>query len=262
MTRFPSSLELPELLHAEDLTWSPPSDRLRFRTCVDADGVRWLVKLRGGFNAVRERAFSVIAQSLGLSCQSSTYLRMPSHRERWPFEPASYESDDACQLAIRLLDEHPHPSSCDDCPLPTLNAVCRHRPHDIEELKTFPVRNILDWPRGEMLGMLCNMHEPPDRLFTPDHALVQIDNEQMFSRHAGADLRDSPWVVDESGRVSAAGLNAAIHLCQQVSSLPDAVFRDALRMPVGYRPEMLWSVRREIDRIRPRARDFLRWAAR
>ena len=31
---FPSSLELPELLHAEDLTWSPPSNRLRFRTCV------------------------------------------------------------------------------------------------------------------------------------------------------------------------------------------------------------------------------------
>ena len=259
---FPSSLELPELLHAERLAWSPPSDELPFRTCVDADGVRWLVKLRGGFYAVRERAFSVIAQSLGLSCQSSTYLSMPSHRDRWPFSPASHESDDACQLAIRFLDEHPHPSLCDDCPLLTLNDQFANRPFDIDVLARSPITNLLDWARGEMLGMLCEAHEPPGRLFTADHAFVQIDNEQMFSRHAGADLRDSPWVVDESGRVRAAGLKAAIHLCQQVSSLSDAVFRDALRMPVGYRPKMLWSVRREIDHIRPRARNFLRWAAR
>ncbi|MYD97205.1 MAG: hypothetical protein F4X98_07445 [Gammaproteobacteria bacterium] len=256
----PLSLELPELLQAHDLTWLPPADGMPFRTCVDSDGVRWLVKLRGGFRAVRERAFSVIAQALGLSCQSSTYLRMPPQPSHWPFVPETHESTDDCQGAIRFLDEHPHPSRCDNCPFPTLNDQFRKRPNDIDLLRTSPFPNILDWPRGEMLGMLSEMHEPPGRLFTPDHRFVQIDNELMFSLHAGADLRHSPWVADRSGRVISAGLQEAIRLCQQVSSLPDTVFLDALRMPQGYCPTMLWSLREEVDRIRPRARAFLQWA--
>ena len=250
----PCTLELTELLNADDLTWSPPSDDLPFRTCLDPDGVRWLVKFRGGFNAVRERAFSVIAQSLGLSCQSSAYLRMPSQPEHWPFVPATHESTDDCQLAIWFLDEHPPPSRCDNCPLLVLNDQFRKRPYDIELLRMSPIADILDWPRGEMLGMLCEMHELPGRLFTADHSFVQIDNELMFSRHAGADLRDSPWVSGGSGRLNREGLNEAIRLCERVSSLPEAVFREALRMPDGYVPTMLWSVRKEIDCIRPRAR--------
>lgn len=108
--------------------------------------------------------------------------------------------------------------------------------------------------------MLCEMHEPPGRLFTADHTFVQIDNELMFSRSAVAALSNSPWVVDDGGRIKGAGLNEAIHLCEQVLSLPDIVFRDAIRMPEGYNPQMIWCVRKEIDRIRPRARDFLKWA--
>ena len=257
---FPSSLELPVLLNADNLTWTPPADDLPFWTCLDTHGSRWLVKLRGGFYAVRERAFSVIAQALGLSCQSSTYLRMPSHPDPWPFVPAQHESNDDCQLAILFLDEHPLRSTCENCPLPTLNEQFRNRPYDIDVLKMSSVANVLDWARGEMLGILCEMHEPPGRLFTADHSFVQIDNELMFSRNAGADLGDSPWVVDESGRTNAAGLNEAVHLCEQVLSLPDNVFREALLMPGGYHPRMVWSVRKEIESIRPRARDFLKWA--
>ena len=257
---FPSTSDLPMLLNANDLSWKPPSDGLRFWTCRDADGTSWLVNLRGGFRAVRERAFSIIAQALGLSCQSSTYLRMPSHPDPWPSVPAMHESSDDCQLAIWFLDEHPHPSLCDNCPLLTLNEQFKNRPYDVDVLRRSPVTNVLDWARGEMLGMLCEMHEPPGRLFTADHSFVQIDNELMFSRSAGADLRDSPWVVDETRRINAAGLSEAIHLCEQVLSLPDTVFREALRMPEGYNPPMVWSVRKEIDRIRLRARDFQKWA--
>ena len=93
--------------------------------------------------------------------------------------------------------------------------------------------------------MLCEMHEPPGRLFTADHSFVQIDNELMFSRSAGADLRDSPWVADESGRMNAAGLNEATRLCEQVLSLPDTVFQEALRMPEEYNPRMVWSSAQE-----------------
>lgn len=59
------------------------------------------------------------------------------------------------------------------------------------------VKHAIDIARGEMLEMLCEMHEPPGQLFTRDHVFVQIDNELMFSQSAGADLWDSPWVTDE-----------------------------------------------------------------
>ena len=227
------------LLNAEALTWTPPSDDLPFWTCLDTHGTRWLVKLRGGCRAVRERAFSVIAQALGLSCQSSSYLKMPSHPNPWPFSPARHESSDDCQLAIWFLDEHPHPSLCDNCPVLALNEQFRNRPYDVDVLRRSPVTYALDWARGEMLGMLCEMHEPPGRLFTADHSFVQIDNELMFYRSAGADLRDSPWVVDDGGRMKVAGSgdhatsgNAAAR-CENDIDTPVAV---ALRRSVGHEP--------------------------
>ena len=93
--------------------------------------------------------------------------------------------------------------------------------------------------RGQMLGMLCEMHEPPGCLLTRDHGFVQIDNKLMFSRSAGADLCDSPWVTDD-GRITQSGLDEAVCLCEQVLSLPDEVFQEALRLPPDYRPRMIW----------------------
>ena len=258
---FPPSRSLPPLLYADDLYWHAPTEDLDFWTCTDTTGTRWLVKLRGGFSAVRERAFSVIAQALDISCQSSTFLKMPPRREPWPILAQRSGSTDVCQLAIWFLDEHPHPSHCDNCPLPELNTQFARRPYDVDLLRQSRVNNLLDWARGEMLGMLCEMHEPPGRLFTSSHAFVQIDNELMFPRAAGADLRDSPWVTDDANQTRRSGLEEAIRLCEQVLSLSDALYQDAIRMPEGYRPQMLWSVRKQIGLIRPRARDFLQWAA-
>ena len=258
---FPPSRSLPPLLHADDLEWHPPTEHLRFWTCTDATGTRWLVKLRGGFYAVRERAFSIIAQALDISCQSSTFLKMPPRRKPWPIPAQRSGARDVYQLTIWLLNEHPHPSHCANCPLPELKTQFESLPYDLDVLRRSRVTRLLDWARGEMLGMFCEMHEPPGQLFTASHAFVQIDNELMFCRAAGADLRDSPWVTDDANRIRPSGLEEAIRLCEQVLSLPEAVFQDAIRMPEGYRPRMLWSVRKQIGLVRPRARDFLEWAA-
>ena len=258
---FPPSRSLPPLLHADDLKWQAPTEDLRFWTCTDATGARWLVKLRGGFCAVRERAFSVIAQALDISCQSSAFLKMPPQRQLWPIPAQRSESTDVYQLATWLLDEHSHHSHCTDCPLPDLDTQFARRPYDLDVLRRSKVTSLLDWARGEMLGMLCEMHEPPGQLFTTSHKFVQIDNELMFACAAGADLRDSPWVTDDANRIRPSGLEEAIRLCEQVLSLSDDVYQDAIRMPEGYRPRMLWSVRKQIGLIRPRARDFLDWAA-
>ena len=259
---FPPCHSLPDLIHAKDLTWYPPSNDLNFWTGVDTQNTRWLVKLRGGLYAVREHAFSVIAQALNISCQSSTFLKMPSQLESWPFSIRGFESEDDCQLAIWLLDEHDRYHQCrDDCPLAELDHELQLRPYDLGVLRKSRVANALDWARGEMLGMLCEMHEPPGQLVTTDHTFVQIDNELMFVRSAGADLRKSPWVVDHIDRIRPAGLDEAIYLCKRLLSLPDKVFQGAIRMPAEYRTESR-SVREEIERMRPRARHFLEWAAR
>ena len=60
---------------------------------------------------------------------------------------------------------------------------------------------------------------------------------------------------------TAAGLDEAVRLCEEVLSLPDEVFLEAAKLPPGYRPSMHWSVRQEINNIRPRARAFMETAA-
>ena len=156
------------------------------------------------------------------------------------------------------IDEPGQP--CDDCPIEELDRQMRDSPYDMEVLKASPIARAMSMARGQMLGMLCEVLEPPGRLFTRDHLFVQIDNEFMFSRSAGANLWASPWVMDD-GRIRPSGLEEAIQLCKQVLSLPDEVFQQALRLPQFYRPYMSWSVWREVEAIRPRARKFLETAA-
>ena len=68
-------------------------------------------------------------------------------------------------------------------------------------------------------------------------------------------------MVDGDGKIRLSGLNEAISLCEQALLLPDEVFQNAHQLPYGYRLRMIWNVRREIDAIRPRAREFLKTAA-
>ena len=163
-------------------------------------------------------------------------------------------------MATWFFNEHEPGQPCNDCPLEELYRQLPISPYDVEVLRATSVAHAIDWARGHMLGMLCEMFEPPGRLFTRDHGFVQIDNELMFSRWAGADLWDSPWVTDD-GRIRQSALDEAVRLCEQVLSLPDEIFQEALRLPPGYRPRMIWSMRREINAIRPRARTFLETAA-
>ena len=214
----------------------------------DEDGTRWMVKARGSFNAARERAFAIIAQSLGISCQSSTFVELPSTDP--PFRSGRCSSH--MHSAILLLDEHPYSACGPDCPIEALRAELDRAPA-VETLRVSSVISAEDWPRGEILGALCDMHEPPGRLFTTDHRFVQIDNELMFSSGAGADLWQLDWL--ETG----AGVDLAVRLCQDVLNLPVVVFEEALNCPPEV--EMVWDLRGELEQMRSRARTFLEQAS-
>lgn len=251
------SRSLPPLLTPDGWRWFPPNRRLCFWIGQDRSGTRWLVKCTGGFRSVRERAFSLIAQELGISCQSSTFLKLPQDCP----PVIKHDACDPHQLAIVFLDEHDPEASCNNCPLEVLREHRQAEPYDVDVLKNSLVVNATDIARGQMLGMLCEMFEPPGRLFTRDHKFVQIGNELMFYRHAGANLLDLPWLW-KNEKINPSGVSEAISLCERTLSLPDESFREALAMPPNYKPEMKWSLQKEIDEIRPRAKRFLQLVGR
>jgi len=211
------------------------------------DGTRWMVKPRGSFNAARERAFAIVAQSLGISCQSSTFVELPSNSPPYRSERCSTQ----VHSAILLLDEHPYRACGPDCPIEALRAEINKAPV-VETLRASSVFSAEDWARGEMLGSLCDMHELPGVLFTTDHRFVQIDNELMFSPGAGADLWQLDWLTNDTG------VDLALRLCQEILDLPAIVFEEALNFPPGV--ELDWNLCAELDQMRSRARTFLEQA--
>lgn len=235
--------ELPLLVSSVGWSWTQgaPHD---FWIGTDDHGTRWIVKPRGAIKAARERAFAVIAQSLGISCQSSTFVELSSRSP--PYRSGQCRTD--LHSAILLLDEHPYSACSLDCPVEALLAEIDKAPV-VETLRASSVTSAEDWARGEILGALCDMHEPPGVLFTTDHRFVQIDNELMFSSGAGADLLQLGWLA------TGAGVDLAVRLCQEVLDLPVIVFEEALSFPRGV--EMVTDLRPELNQIRSRAQTFL-----
>lgn len=251
-TLFPPISELPLIQNSEKWIWSRIRHEHDFWIGEDEEGHKWLVKMRGSFWALRERAFSSIAQNLGLSCQSSTFLKLSSDSE--PLRRSPDEAPE--QLAIWFVPEHAHGFCGQTCPLRWFSEAFDDANDKISALKQSPISNAIDWARGVILGYLCDMHEPPGRLFTPNHEFVQIDNELMFT-DAHADLWECDWLRTSENEWSEAGVEEARHLCQAVAELPDAVIARATDTPPKYEIEMIWDIPRQAGRIRKKARVFL-----
>ena len=252
-TTFPTISELPLVQSSEKWAWTLVETSTReFWSGVDEEGQKWLVKMRGSFYALRERTFSVIAQNLGISCQSSTFLQLSSGSEPLKCIPGAAPE----QLATWFLSEHVIGSCGDKCPLRASNEAFAAASDKVTSLKQSPILNAVDWVRGEILGYLCDMHEPPGKLVTTEHAFVQIDNEQMFT-NAVADLWQCHWLETNENDWSETGFEEARNLCEAVAELPDAVIAQATDIPPDYAIEMLWDVPRQAGRIRDKAVSFL-----
>jgi hypothetical protein len=179
--KWPLIAELPKLLNGVDWNWDRPSDSSRipkeFWIGTDRKGGQWLVKMRGSFLAQREYVFATIAQRIGISCQSSVYLVIPSKTalprgDQWNSEPH--------QLALYLLPEHSRRPCSSKCPLQKIADKSLNY-SDIEAGETSGILNFKDLIRGEALGYLCGQFEPYGDFFTDDHRYVVIDNECMFA---------------------------------------------------------------------------------
>jgi hypothetical protein len=218
---------------------------------TDRNGQDWLVKLRGGFRAYRERAFGVIAQHLGLSCQSSTFLTLT--RDSAPLQQS--QMVESTHGAILMASEHEIGCCGETCPIKELNAALEiETDAPVAAFRDSVIPHAIDWVQGEMLGYLCDMHELPGRLFTQTHQFVQIDNELMFT-NAPADLLESEWLKTASGRWSPTGIEVARRLCAAVADLPETVLANAAEIPHNFAFEMLWDVPASIRRLPAKATD-------
>lgn len=158
---FPNTSELPLLQSAGTWRWSPFDKTLcDFWIGDDDEGHRWLVKMRGAFYALRERAFSVVAQSLGIACQSSTFLNLSPHSEPAIHSPEAMLE----QAAIRLIPEHNSECCGKGCPLLSLSIALENANDEFLVLKESKLGNVVDVARGEFLGYICDQMEPPGRL--------------------------------------------------------------------------------------------------
>ena len=88
--------------YSENWKWRRYDGAVNFWIGTDLEGRDWLLKMRGGFCAFRERAFSVIAQSVGISCQSSTFLKLSPLCD--PLRQTPYS--ETSQSASLYVEEH------------------------------------------------------------------------------------------------------------------------------------------------------------
>jgi hypothetical protein len=255
---FPLIRDLPPLLNGGDWSWErfAPStgSSNEFWVGESPDGNRWLVKLTGSFSAWREHTFAGLAQQLGLSCQSSTFLILP------PGSPplANADNVEAQQLAIWLIPKHDETACRASCPIESLHQALRNLEMDgATALLDSSIRFAPSWLLGEVLGYFCGAGEIGERLFTLEHELILIDNEQAFSS-GPAELSSCPWLYPGPGRRSEPAFALALDLARRFSALPDEELRRLVALPHGYRVQRLWGLASRLRSARAAARAFVR----
>lgn len=251
MAAYPLVAELPDHLSAEEWTWAKGSLRHDYWIGTDPKGSQWLVKMSGSFYAHRERAFDCLAQSLGLSCQSCVYVTLAPGCP----PPAGAGDEEPCQGALALLPEHD--LSCDSsCPLRLLREQPQPEGNDrLRVLQASGIKAATDWFVGDVLGYLCGANERVDVLFTPDHHLFLIDNEQAFSS-SPQDPMSFIEAETQDGSISPVAREILLPKCHLMASLSDAQLESFASVPAGYEVNALWDILPRLRRARVAAREL------
>lgn len=80
--RYSKIADLDSHFCGEQWTWRRSPTGREHWIGVDKLGREWLVKMTGSFNALRERVFDQVVQTIGLSCQSCVFLTLPKNCEQ------------------------------------------------------------------------------------------------------------------------------------------------------------------------------------
>src|ERR1019366_3689535 len=238
---FPIIRELPTLLTTKGCNWNKKQlgigmDNRSFWIGTDTQGNSWVVKMRGASDAIRERVYSSLAQTIGICTQSSVYLVLSDDAGPLWDEARPRFTRTPQHGALWMLDEHGIEPCGPGCPY-------SHRDHGPDFRSRFEswlrcgVQNPWDRYDAAILGYLCGKFEPSGNLITASHLWLQIDNECMFSwfergktnRDAINDIRKDPLM-----KVNGATERIAA-LCARVTNVTDAELELILEVPNEYR---------------------------
>lgn len=210
------------MLVADEWRWEPCDFRRYCVIGIDPESRRWLVQIRGSQRAYQEHVFARLAQLLGVSCQSSVLLQIPSSN----FPPLDDTlNNDKSQLAIWLMEPHV-PGRCGDgCPF-TEVGECIDSEERLVQLLNSGLPHVEDFVKGDLLGYLCGDADKQDRFWTAEHQYVVIDNERMFE--CEPNLAACPWMESFTGR------KLAKELLGCLASIPDEELCRMADLPAGY----------------------------
>jgi hypothetical protein len=189
---------------------------------IDHESTRWLVPIRGSIKAHQEHVFSLLAQRLGISCQSSVYLHIPATNR-----PAMEDTvnEECSQLAICLIDEHPKQKCGEDCPLGEFkNSI--ETEDQLDQFVNSGLPHVGDFVNGDILSYLCGGAEKNDRLWTIAHEYVLIDNERMFE--CEANLEECWWMKFPTGE------KLACEISRRLTLISDNELRAMTKLPDTY----------------------------
>ena len=252
MASFPQMKYLPPVLDSTGWTWERysapsgvPSDN--FWLGFDLEGNRWLTKLRGSFYAYREIVFSHLAQKMGWSCQSSSFLRLNNESAK-----VLGVSTDEVHAAHWFMDEHIHAPCSPECSLEFMNG---RSVETVDDLRDSEIDHLLDWPKSEFAAFLFGANELPGRLFTTAHEFVIIDSEQMFSTDP-CSLDGAAWWKNPDGHLSLSGQALALEVCHDLCALSTEDLDDALSIPITISVRKRWLIEPKLKASRKFATQF------
>jgi len=161
MPRHPQISSIPPVINCEEWEWTPFESNTHlsdnFWIGKDKQGNRWLTKLRGSFYAYREIVFTRMAQELGWSIQSSSFIKLDKHSAN-----TLNKQEGEVHSAHWYMEEHQVGPCCFECPLEQLSQCS-----SIEDVSNSQVGHIRDLLKSEIAIYLFGANESCDKFFTP-----------------------------------------------------------------------------------------------
>lgn len=249
MAHFPLIKDLPALIDSTGWNWqiynTPSFPSKEFWLGTDLHGNKWLTKLSGSFYAYREIVFAKLAQKMGWSCQSSTFLKLDTKSA----ELLNVNQNEIHAAHWFLIE---HQEVCSQlCPFNKLV-----RPKRIKDIESTEILHIIDWPKSDIAAYLFGANECSDHIFTADHEFVIIDSEQMFSVDPYPISKTGWWERNED-EPSIEEIAFWRRVCQDIDALSSSDIEIALAIPNGVSIKLLWPISEKIEKTIKYANKFL-----